>query len=164
MAEFSISVDQLSVNKFRCPVCLDLLKDLQEKVCSEHYEVLKIYCQSFICYLCTMHEHRGHDTVAAAAERAEKQTELKEEQMKFQQRIQKKQKKVQELKQDVNIIKLSAQTAVDDSEKIFTEMFSSMEKKRSEVTELIRDQEKAELSRDQRLISSLYQMRDVDGQ
>ncbi|KAG7331796.1 hypothetical protein KOW79_005765 [Hemibagrus wyckioides] len=79
-----------------------------------------------------MHEHRGHDTVADAVERSEKQSELKEDQMKFQQRIQEKQKKVQELKQTVNTIKISAQTAVDDSEMIFTEMISSMEKKRSE--------------------------------
>ncbi|KAI5094468.1 tripartite motif-containing protein 16 [Silurus meridionalis] len=52
---------------------------------------------------------------------------------------------------------LSAQTAVDDSEKIFTEMISSMEKKRSEVTELIRDQEKAELSGAERLLEQLEQ-------
>ncbi|KAI5606673.1 tripartite motif-containing protein 16, partial [Silurus asotus] len=84
-------------------------------------------------------------------------TELKEEQIKFQQRIQENQKKVQELKQAVNIIKLSAQTTVDDSEKIFTEMISSMEKKRSEVTELIRDQEKAELSRAEQLLEQLEQ-------
>ncbi|XP_060769859.1 tripartite motif-containing protein 16-like [Neoarius graeffei] len=134
--------------------------NLQEKICSQHDEVLKIYCrtdQSFICYLCTMHEHRGHDTVAAAAERTEKQSELKEEQMKSQQRIQEKQKKVQELKQAVNTIKLSAQTAVEDSERIFTELSSSMEKKRWEVTELIRDQEKAELSRAERLLEQLEQ-------
>ncbi|XP_058247807.1 tripartite motif-containing protein 16-like isoform X2 [Hemibagrus wyckioides] len=134
--------------------------NLQEKICSEHDEVLKIYCrtdQSFICYLCTMHEHRGHDTVADAVERSEKQSELKEDQMKFQQRIQEKQKKVQELKQTVNTIKISAQTAVDDSEMIFTEMISSMEKKRSEVTELIRAQEKAELSPAERLLEQLEQ-------
>ncbi|KAK3505556.1 hypothetical protein QTP70_021779, partial [Hemibagrus guttatus] len=50
--------------------------------------------------------------------------------MKFQQRIQEKQKKVQELKQAVNTIK----------------------KKHSEVTELIRAQEKTELSRAERLL------------
>ncbi|XP_060762625.1 tripartite motif-containing protein 16-like [Neoarius graeffei] len=134
--------------------------NLQDKICSQHDKVLEIYChtdQSFICYQCMMHEHRGHDTVAAAAERTEKQSELKEEQMKSQQRIQEKQKKVQELKQAVNTIKLSAQTAVEDSERIFTELISSIEKKRSEVTELIRDQEKAELSRAERLLEQLEQ-------
>ncbi|XP_046729631.1 tripartite motif-containing protein 16-like [Silurus meridionalis] len=134
--------------------------NLQEKICSEHDKVLEIYCrtdQSFICYLCVTDEHRSHDTVSVKAYRTEQQTELKEEQMKFQQRLQEKQKKVQELKQDVNIIKLSAQTAVDDSEKIFTEMISSMEKKRSEVMELIRDQEKAELSGAERLLEQMEQ-------
>ncbi|XP_053471040.1 tripartite motif-containing protein 16-like protein [Ictalurus furcatus] len=132
-------------------------KQLQEKICSEH-KLIEIYCrtdQTFICYLCTMDNHKGHVTVAA--ERAEKQSELKEELMKAQQRIQEKQKKVQELKQTVNMIKSRAQTAVEDSEIIFTEMISSMEKKRSEVTELIRAQEKAELSRAERLLEQLEQ-------
>ncbi|KAM9495343.1 E3 ubiquitin-protein ligase TRIM16-like [Clarias gariepinus] len=133
---------------------------LQEKICSEHNKLIEIYCrtdQTCICYLCTMDNHKGHDTVTAAAERAEKQSELKEKQMKSQQRIQEKQKKVQELKQAVNTIKLSAQTAVEDSERIFTELISSMEKKRSEVTELIRAQEKTELSRAERLLEQLEQ-------
>ncbi|XP_053087702.1 tripartite motif-containing protein 16-like [Pangasianodon hypophthalmus] len=133
---------------------------LQEKICSQHNKLIEIYCrtdQTCICYLCTMDNHKGHDTVTATAERAEKQSELKKEQMKSQQRIQEKQKKVQELKQAVNTIKLSAQTAVENSERIFTELISSMEKKRSEVTELIRAQEKAELSRAERLLEQVEQ-------
>ncbi|XP_047673923.1 E3 ubiquitin/ISG15 ligase TRIM25-like [Tachysurus fulvidraco] len=134
--------------------------NLQEKICSEHDEVLKFFCrtdQRCICSLCLLDKHKGHDAVPVAAGRAEKQSELKEEQMKFQQRHQEKQKKVQELKQTVNTIKLSAQTAVEDNEIIFTEMISSMEKKRSEVTEMIRAQEKAELSRAERLLEQLEQ-------
>ncbi|XP_047674370.1 tripartite motif-containing protein 16-like [Tachysurus fulvidraco] len=130
--------------------------NLQEKICSEHDKVLEIFCrsdQSFICYLCMTDEHRGHDTVTASAERTEK----REEQLKFQQRLQEKQKKVQELKQAVNTIKLSTQTAVEDNERIFTELISFMEKKRSEVTEMIRAQEKAELSRAERLLEQLEQ-------
>ncbi|KAK3506983.1 hypothetical protein QTP70_034265, partial [Hemibagrus guttatus] len=133
---------------------------LQEKICSEHDKLMEIYCrtdQTCICFICVMDKHRGHDTVTTAVQRAEKESELKEEQMKFQQRIQEKQKKVQELKQTVNTIKLSAQTAVDDSERNFTELISSMEKKRSEVTELIRAQEKTELSRAERLLDQLEQ-------
>ncbi|XP_047676337.1 E3 ubiquitin-protein ligase TRIM16-like isoform X2 [Tachysurus fulvidraco] len=134
--------------------------ELQEKICSEHNKLMEIYCctdQRFICYLCLMDQHKGHDTVSAKAERTKKQNELKEDQMKSQQRIQEKQKKVQELKQTVDIIKKRSQAAVDDSEMIFTEMISSMEKKRSEVTELIRAQEKAEVSRAERLLDQLEQ-------
>ncbi|KAK2831824.1 hypothetical protein Q7C36_016910 [Tachysurus vachellii] len=134
--------------------------ELQEKICSEHDKLMEIYCrtdQSFICYLCMMEEHKGHDTVSAKAERTKKQNELKEDQIKSRQRIQEKQKKVQELKQTVDIIKIRSQAAVDDSERIFTEMISSMEKKRSEVTELIRAQEKAEVSRAERLLNQLEQ-------
>ncbi|XP_047674357.1 tripartite motif-containing protein 16-like isoform X2 [Tachysurus fulvidraco] len=134
--------------------------NLQEKICSEHDKVLEIFCrsdQSFICYLCMTDEHKSHDTVSVKAYRSEKENELQEEQLKFQQRLQEKQKKVQELKQAVNTIKLSTQTAVEDNERIFTELISFMEKKRSEVTEMIRAQEKAELSRAERLLEQLEQ-------
>ncbi|KAM9469292.1 tripartite motif-containing protein 16-like [Clarias gariepinus] len=134
--------------------------DLQEKICSQHDKPIEIYCradQSFICYLCMMDEHDGHDTVSPEAERTKKQNELKEEQRKFKQRIQEKQEEVQELKRAVDTIKVRSQVAVEESETIFTELISLMEKKRSEVTELIRAQEKAELSRAERLLKQLEQ-------
>ncbi|XP_017336542.1 E3 ubiquitin/ISG15 ligase TRIM25 [Ictalurus punctatus] len=134
--------------------------NLQEKICSEHDKLVEIYCrtdQRCICVLCKMHEHKDHNTVPTSTERNKKQSELKKEQMKSKQRIQEKQKKVEELKKAANNLKRSAQTAVDGSERIFTEMISSMEKRRSEVTELIRAQEKAELSRAERLLEQLEQ-------
>ncbi|KAF7700395.1 E3 ubiquitin/ISG15 ligase TRIM25-like [Silurus meridionalis] len=133
--------------------------DLQEKICSQHDKLIEIYCrtdQSFICYLCTLDKHRGHDTVSTNVERTEKQNnELKDEKMKSQQKIQETQKKVQELKQTVDIIKRRSQAAVDDNEKIFNELIRSMEKKQQEVTELIRAREKAELSQADKLLKHL---------
>ncbi|KAI5099392.1 finTRIM family, member 14 [Silurus meridionalis] len=134
--------------------------DLQKRICGEHNILIEIYCrtdQSFICYWCTTDKHSGHDTVAAKAERIEKQNELKEEQMKSHQRIQEKQKKMEELKQTVESIKTRAQAAVDDNEIIFTELISSMEKRRTEVTEMIRAQEKTELSRAESLLKHVEQ-------
>uniref|UniRef100_A0AAY5EYR3 Tripartite motif-containing protein 16-like n=1 Tax=Electrophorus electricus TaxID=8005 RepID=A0AAY5EYR3_ELEEL len=136
---------------------------LQEKICSEHAKLAEIFCRtdkSLICYLCMMDEHKGHDTVSVAAERNKKQVRtrnLVETQRKHQQRIQEKEKKVQELKQAVDTLKRSAQEAVEDSERIFTELIRSIEKKRCEVRELIRDQEKAELSRAEGLLDQLEQ-------
>ncbi|KAK1785710.1 hypothetical protein P4O66_019057, partial [Electrophorus voltai] len=133
---------------------------LQKKICCQHDEVTKIYCrtdQNCICYLCMIYEHKGHDTVPAVAERNEKQIDLKKVQRKFQQRIQEKEKKVQELKQAVDTLKCSAQAAVEDIERIFTELIHSIEKKCCEVKELIRDQEKIELSQAKGLLDQLEQ-------
>ncbi|XP_066532259.1 E3 ubiquitin-protein ligase TRIM16-like [Hoplias malabaricus] len=133
---------------------------LREKICPQHDKLIEIYCrtdQTCICYLCTMHEHRGHDTVATVAERAERQSQLKEVRGETEQRIQEKEKLLQELKQAVNTLKSSAQTAVEDSERIFTELIRSIEERRSEVTELIRAQEKSELSRAEEHIQQLEQ-------
>ncbi|XP_030626642.1 E3 ubiquitin/ISG15 ligase TRIM25-like isoform X3 [Chanos chanos] len=122
---------------------------LQDRICSQHDKLMEIYChtdQKMICYLCTMDEHKGHDTVSAAAERTEKQKQLREAQIKSQERVQEREKELQELKQTVTSLRISAQTAVEDSERIFTEMIDFIVRKCSEVTEQIRAKEKTEVS------------------
>ncbi|XP_030622343.1 tripartite motif-containing protein 16-like [Chanos chanos] len=121
---------------------------LQDRICSQHDKLMEIYChtdQKMICYMCTMDEHKGHDTVSAAAERTEKQRQLGKTPKNYQQRIQEREKELQELKQAVKSLRISAQTAVEDSERIFTEMIESIERRRSEVTDQIRTKEKDEL-------------------
>nr|CAP08948.1 fish virus induced TRIM protein [Oncorhynchus mykiss] len=133
---------------------------LREKICSHHDKLLEVYCrtdQQCICYLCTMDEHKGHDTVSAAAERTEKQEQLRMSQQKIQQRFQEREKELKELQQAVESFKHSAQAAVEDSDQIFTEMICSFERRRSEVKELIRAQEKAQVSQAEGLLEQLKQ-------
>nr|XP_055059423.1 tripartite motif-containing protein 16-like [Misgurnus anguillicaudatus]XP_055059424.1 tripartite motif-containing protein 16-like [Misgurnus anguillicaudatus] len=133
---------------------------LQQMICPQHENLLEIYCktdQLCICYMCMVDEHNEHKTVSAAAERTEKQKELKETQRKYQQRIQESQKKLQELRDAVETHKRSAQTAVDDTERIFTQLIQSIERRRSEVTQLIRDQEKTAVSEAEGLLKRLEQ-------
>ncbi|KAM9531116.1 tripartite motif-containing protein 16-like isoform 2-T18 [Salvelinus alpinus] len=133
---------------------------LQEKICSHHDKLLDVYCrtdQQCICYLCTMDEHKGHDTVSAAAERTEKQRQLGMSQQKVQQRCQEREKELKELQQAVESLKRSAQSAVEDSDQIFTELIRSIERRSSEVKELIRAQEKAQVSQAEGLLEQLKQ-------
>ncbi len=49
---------------------------LQEMICQKHEKLLEVFCrtdQKFICMLCTIIEHKNHDTVSAADQRTEKQ-------------------------------------------------------------------------------------------
>ncbi|XP_005817437.2 tripartite motif-containing protein 16-like [Xiphophorus maculatus] len=125
-------------------------KNLQENICSRHDEVMKIFCrtdQKCICYLCSMEEHKGHDTVSAAAESTERQRELEERRGNIQQRIQNQEKNVKLLQQKVEAINRSADKSVEDSKKIFTELIRLLQKRSSEVKQQIRSQQETEVSR-----------------
>nr|XP_023654848.1 E3 ubiquitin/ISG15 ligase TRIM25-like [Paramormyrops kingsleyae] len=118
---------------------IDAISHLKDKVCSHHDKPLEIYCrtdQQCICYLCTMDEHRGHDTVSAAAGWAEKQKQMGETKREFQQRIQMREKELQELNEAVDSITSSAQSAVEDSERIFTEMIQEIDELKRRHSEL----------------------------
>ncbi|TKS79351.1 Tripartite motif-containing protein 16 [Collichthys lucidus] len=135
-------------------------KKLQENICSRHDEVMKMFCctdQQCICYLCSVDEHKGHDTVSAAAERTERQRELEVSRLNIQQRIQDREKDVKELQQEVEAINGSADKAVEDSEKIFTELIRLMEKRRSDVKQQVRSQQETEVSRVKDLQEKLEQ-------
>ncbi|XP_071346340.1 tripartite motif-containing protein 16-like [Trachinotus anak] len=135
-------------------------KKLQETICSRHDEVMKMFCrtdQQCICYLCSMDEHKGHDTVSAAAERTERQRELELSQQKIQQRIQDREKDVKVLQQEVEAINGSADKAVEDSEKIFKELIHLIKKINSGVKQQIRSQQETEVSRVKELQEKLEQ-------
>ncbi|XP_039636155.1 tripartite motif-containing protein 16-like [Perca fluviatilis] len=135
-------------------------KKLQENVCSRHDEVMKMFSrtdQQLICYLCSVEEHKGHDTVSAAAERAERQRELEGSRQNIQQRIQDREKDVKLLQQQAEAINLSADKAVEDSEKIFTELIRLLEKRSSDVEQQVRSQQKSEVSRVRELQEKLEQ-------
>ncbi|XP_042353097.1 tripartite motif-containing protein 16-like [Plectropomus leopardus] len=133
---------------------------LRDNICSRHDEAMKMFCrtdQQCICYLCSVEEHKGHDTVSAAAERDEKQRELEGSRLNVQQRIQDRQKDVKLLQQEVEDINASADKAVEDSERIFTQLIRLLEKSRSDVKRQLRSQQQSEVSRVRELEEELQQ-------
>ncbi|XP_052368875.1 tripartite motif-containing protein 16-like isoform X1 [Oncorhynchus keta] len=122
---------------------------LQEKICSHHDKLLEVYCrtdQQCICYQCVMDEHKGHDTVSAAAERTEKQRQLGMSQQKVQQRFQEREKELKELQQAVKSFKryqsLSSISVSSDLPSIVVrplQYFGDVSKTVSELREKIED-------------------------
>uniref|UniRef100_A0A671X8V7 Tripartite motif-containing protein 16-like n=1 Tax=Sparus aurata TaxID=8175 RepID=A0A671X8V7_SPAAU len=133
---------------------------LQENICSRHDEVMKMVCrtdQQCICYLCSVDQHKGHDTVTAAAERTERQRELEGSRQNIQQRIQDREKDVKVLQQEVEAINGSADKTVKDSEKMLTKLIYLMKKRRSDVKQQVRSQQETEVSRIKELQEKLEQ-------
>ncbi|XP_061563526.1 tripartite motif-containing protein 16-like [Cololabis saira] len=135
-------------------------KNLQDNICPRHGEVMKMFCrtdQKCICYLCSVDEHKGHDTVSAAAERTERQRKMEVRRQQIQQEIQGREKDVKLLQQEVEDINQSADKTVEDSEEMFTELISLLQKRSSEVKQQIRSQQETEVSRVRELEEKLQQ-------
>uniref|UniRef100_A0A3P9MMK8 Uncharacterized protein n=1 Tax=Oryzias latipes TaxID=8090 RepID=A0A3P9MMK8_ORYLA len=119
-------------------------------ICPHHNEELKIVCrtdQQFICHVCLMDEHRGHEAAQIAEERSEKQRKLQETRQRAQKKIQDCAKAVKELQQKVKNIKVGFEKTLEDNEGIFSEMIRLILTRRSEAKELIRYLQEFEVSR-----------------
>ncbi|XP_035761286.1 tripartite motif-containing protein 29-like [Neolamprologus brichardi] len=133
---------------------------LQENICPRHDEVMKIFCrtdQQCICYLCLMDEHKDHVTVSAAAERAARQKGLGRNRQKFLQRVQDREKDVKMLHERVEAINLSADKALMQTEKMFKDLISLIQKKSSEVKQKIRSKQTFEQNRVKELQEKIEQ-------
>nr|XP_055059022.1 tripartite motif-containing protein 16-like [Misgurnus anguillicaudatus] len=131
---------------------------VNEMICPRHLQTLEVYCrtdQKCICYPCMMDEHRNHEIVTIEEEIIEKQRHLRETQWKVQQRIQERENELQELRGAIRSHKRSAQTAAENSVRFFNELICSIERRRSEVTQLIRDQENTAVNQAEGLIKQL---------
>uniref|UniRef100_A0A3B3IBL0 RING-type domain-containing protein n=1 Tax=Oryzias latipes TaxID=8090 RepID=A0A3B3IBL0_ORYLA len=121
---------------------------LQENICIRHDEVIKIFCrtdQKCICSLCSMDEHKGHDMVSAAAERAERQTKLGLDQQKVQQRILNLEEDLEVLQQAVEAINLSAEKTIKESQNLFKGLICLLEQKCSEVEQKVTSYQREEV-------------------
>uniref|UniRef100_A0A672FNR4 Tripartite motif-containing protein 16-like n=1 Tax=Salarias fasciatus TaxID=181472 RepID=A0A672FNR4_SALFA len=150
---------------------VDPSKTLQDNMCSRHDEVMKMFCrtdQQCICFLCPVDQHKGHDTVSAAAERTERQRELEESRHIIQQRIQDAEKDLKLLEQEVKNIHVSADQTVEDCEKTFSQLIRLLQERSRDVEQQVRSQQQTEVSRvrelQEKLEQEIAELKRTDGQ
>ncbi|XP_049929521.1 E3 ubiquitin/ISG15 ligase TRIM25-like isoform X2 [Epinephelus moara] len=123
---------------------------VKESICVSHDKLLEIYCrtdQQFICLLCVMDEHRGHDTVAVAAEKCDMQKQLERTKQEIADRVLNSERKMAQLRGAANFIRDAAWEACDEAERLCVERIllfvHSVERKRAEMREKVGEAEKA---------------------
>uniref|UniRef100_W5K2A1 Uncharacterized protein n=1 Tax=Astyanax mexicanus TaxID=7994 RepID=W5K2A1_ASTMX len=107
---------------------------LDRKICPQHEKGLELFCRSdqmCICVLCTVREHRSHNTVSAEEERAENDT--------------------------VTDLLGNAHRAQAASDKIFSEMLQSVERWHAEICQLIQANLKSAMAQAQSYVERLEQ-------
>ncbi|KAK7175497.1 hypothetical protein R3I93_002420 [Phoxinus phoxinus] len=137
---------------------MDATGRLQEMICTRHGKILEIYCrtdQRCICMLCLVDEHRNHDTVSTGVARTEKQKHFEETQRYIQKTILQRKKDLMQMREAVESHKRSAHTAVEGSERIFTELIRSIDKRRTEVKQMIKDQERVAVNQAEERLARL---------
>ncbi|XP_058600522.1 tripartite motif-containing protein 16-like isoform X2 [Onychostoma macrolepis] len=135
-------------------------RNIQENICLSHGKPLDIYCQDddqCICCLCVTDNHKSHNVVSMDSEWTSKKEQLKEIKVMCQKLIEERERGQLDISKAVKSFKSSAQEAVENTEKVFTELICSLEKKRSEIKEQIRAQEKTEIDRAEKLHKHLDQ-------
>ncbi|XP_051535206.1 tripartite motif-containing protein 16-like [Myxocyprinus asiaticus] len=118
---------------------------IQENICLNHGKLLDVYCQDdsqCICYLCMINNHKGHSVVSVECEWTNKRKVLKKTKVTCQMMIQERERGQQELSGAVKTFKSSAQEAVEECKEVLNGVMCTLEKKCSEMNDLIRAQEK----------------------
>ncbi|KAM6894252.1 E3 ubiquitin/ISG15 ligase TRIM25-like [Lycodopsis pacificus] len=127
---------------------------LQGKMCEKHNKLMEVYCRTdkkCICYLCVIDEHKRHNTVSSASERAEEQKQLIVSQKKVQQRFQEREQELKELLHALKDFKSCSQTAAESCDGIFNELICSMRRRRSLTKQLINAQQETAAARAEEL-------------
>ncbi|XP_053346902.1 tripartite motif-containing protein 16-like [Clarias gariepinus] len=123
---------------------------LKDRICSEHNKPKEAVCcteNKCVCCECLVDECRGHNTTTFRSYRFQQQGKVGNIQAQVLQRTQAAEKSMKNLKQAKKSIKSSAKTTPDRSEKIFAELIRSAEQRRSEIREIIKATEEAEVER-----------------
>lgn len=145
--------------------------ELEKIICSLHSRVKEVFCcsdQQSVCTLCAITEHRGHDTVLVAAEKTKRQQQLGQRRRDIKQRIEDTEKDIAMLNKHVKANNISHKKASDDSQTMFTQLIDQVQKRNSEVQELITSKWQAEVGQakelEKKLLQEIVELRQRDAE
>ncbi|XP_028261627.1 E3 ubiquitin/ISG15 ligase TRIM25-like isoform X2 [Parambassis ranga] len=122
---------------------------IQEKMCTKHNKLMEVYClqdQQLICSFCTANEHKHHKCVPVAVLKDKTKNQLVSSRKNLQEKVQQREEELQELSQAEDSLKCCAENSLKDCDRMFADLISSLQRRRSEVKQLIKVQEQTAIA------------------
>ncbi|CAL9701140.1 unnamed protein product [Knipowitschia caucasica] len=123
---------------------------LQENSCSEHNQVKTMFCRTdgqLLCVVCCLDQHKDHETVSSASERALREAQLEAQRDLLLQDLQHKDTERTSLQQQEQDLRTSAHTALQLSRDSFRDIILLLETRAKEVEQQIQSELERGLSR-----------------
>ncbi|XP_026055608.1 tripartite motif-containing protein 16 isoform X2 [Carassius auratus] len=137
--------NELNVGKAH--LLVDVTGELQKKRCPQHHKLLEVYCRTdrqCICCLCMLDtNHKHHDMVSAATERAEKQRQLE----KSKQMVMDRETELKEIQKASGRLRNLSRATEEEGDRIFSELLSFIRRSHTEMITLVQSQMTTELNR-----------------
>ncbi|XP_074552819.1 bloodthirsty-related gene family, member 30 isoform X2 [Halichoeres trimaculatus] len=137
---------------------MDPQEALRGRTCSLHHRLMEVFCrtcQSCICAICVLEEHRTHKTVSVQTERLSKQKQVARTEQEILNRIKEKEIHVTQLKRKLEGVKSYADGERGEVERLLDEVSSSLDRIRSQVVGGIENQLDAVMSKGEGRVSRL---------
>ncbi|XP_048059546.1 E3 ubiquitin-protein ligase TRIM39-like isoform X2 [Megalobrama amblycephala] len=134
--------------------------NLEDYICQKHERPLELFCrddQTCVCPMCTLTDHKNHNTVPIEEESEEKKTKLMKTQKDVQQMIQDRIKKIQDVKHSAEVRKRNSEKEKAARVELFTDLIRSIERCQTELLEMMEEQQKAAEKQKEELIEELEQ-------
>ncbi|XP_073707332.1 E3 ubiquitin-protein ligase TRIM39-like [Garra rufa] len=139
---------------------MDPVSNLEDYICQKHERPLDLFCrddQTCVCSICSVKDHKNHNTVSIEEESEEKKTELMKTQKDVQQMIQDRTKKIKDIKHSAEVRKRNTEKEKAAHVELFTDLIRSIERYQTELLEMMEEQQKAAEKQEEELIEELEQ-------
>ncbi|KAL6490946.1 hypothetical protein MHYP_G00012910 [Metynnis hypsauchen] len=148
------------MQKLKEHTLINPLKNLEVYICQKHRRPLELFCrddQMFVCMVCTVIDHKKHNTVPVEEGIGEIKSQLEKTQSGVQQMIQDRLKKIKDIKHSVELRKKNTEKEEADIGNIFTALIRSIERSQAELLEMMEEKQKATERQAEDLIKELEQ-------
>ncbi|XP_062849500.1 E3 ubiquitin-protein ligase TRIM39-like [Trichomycterus rosablanca] len=148
------------VSSFKSHKLIDPVENLEDYICQKHEKPLEMFCredQTCVCQVCTVDDHRYHNTVSTEEESAKKKAELGKTQAEVQQMIKDRIKKIEEIKHSVVVSRRNNEKEKADSMDIFRSLIRSIERNQAEQQKVMEEKQRAAERQAEKFIKDLEQ-------